>query len=87
MDAELERRKELGFNFQQILERQKTLLNNDETAREAHQVAFEASLREAIRVMKSYANNQGKGGGDMMDEFDDHLQHRYVTFGFVTGYS
>lgn len=76
LDAEIERRKELGFNFQQILQRQKTLLNNDETARQAHQVAFEASLREAMRVLKSYKNNSKKVGVDMMDEFDDNLQHR-----------
>lgn len=74
LEAELERRKELGFKFQQILKRQKAILEEDEEAREAHLVAFEASLREALRVLKSYNENRGKS--DMKVEFNDQLEHR-----------
>jgi len=56
------------------LQRQKAILEEDEEAREAHLVAFEASLREAVRTLKSYSENRGKG--DMIGDFNDQLQHR-----------
>lgn len=74
LEAELERRKELGFNFQQILQRQKTILKEDDEAREAHLVAFDSSLREAMRILKGYSEKQGKG--DMARDFNDQLEHR-----------
>lgn len=74
LETELERRKELGFNFQQILQRQKANLQEDEEAREAHLVAFEASLREAVRVLKGF--NENKGKGDNIGDFNDQLEHR-----------
>lgn len=74
LESELERRKELGFNFQQILQRQKAILEEDEEAREAHLVAFDASLREGIRMLKSHSEKQGKG--DIDGDFNEQLEHR-----------
>lgn len=37
-------------------------------------MAFEASLREAIRTLKSYSENKVKG--DMAGDFNDQLEHR-----------
>ena len=41
-------------------------------------MAFEASLREAVRTLKSYSENRGKR--DMIGDFNDQLEHRYVFY-------
>ena len=40
-------------------------------------VAFEASSREGIRILKGYSEKRGKG--DMDGDFNDQLEHRYVV--------
>lgn len=45
-------------------------------------ITFEASLREAIRVLKAYSESGGKNAGDM-GEFNDQLEHRWVWSSYV----
>lgn len=37
-------------------------------------MAFDSSLREAMRILKGYSEKQGKG--DMAGDFNDQLEHR-----------
>ncbi len=76
LEQEIERRKELAFNFQQVLKQQKEIYVNDGKSREAHQVAFMATLRETARILKDFGQTRNKDEPDLEDEFDENLQHR-----------
>lgn len=92
LDEELERRKELGFRFQQTLRMQNEIFVNDEDDREKHQVNFMAITREVARLLKEYSegrkntsdgdqdNNSNLDGG----EFDDNLMHRLLVYFFFS---
>lgn len=51
LDDELERRKDLGFTFQQLLRKELDVFNEDEQERQEHQVCFSSSLSEAMRIL------------------------------------
>lgn len=51
LDDEVERRKELGFTFQQLIRKELDILNEDEKGREEHQISFTATVSEAMRVL------------------------------------
>ena len=74
--SELERRKELGFKYGQILSRQQTILTADESSREHHQVAFMSGVRESMRILREYTENRQD---DQVSEFDDQLIHRVAS--------
>lgn len=76
IDRELERRRELGFDFLQVVNKQGDIFEGDNKAREAHQVAFMAQQREAARILKDYSQSRGKEDQDAQDDFDENLQHR-----------
>lgn len=75
LDDELERRKELGFNFVQVLRRQNELFINDEDEREKHQVNFMAVQREVTRILKEYAQSLSDS-----EDVDADIQNKYATF-------
>ena len=81
LEEELERRKELGFRFQQTLHLQNEIFAKDEDERERHQVNFMALVREITRLLKDFGTYrkemQGEEGEeDYSDEFDDNLVHK-----------
>ena len=78
LEDELERRKELGFRYLQVLRRQNQLLIGDEDARETHQVNFMAIVREISRLLKQYnKQRQNEDESDSYEEeFDENLQHK-----------
>jgi hypothetical protein len=51
LDDEVERRKDLGFTFQQLLRKELDILDEDERGREEHQIAFSSALSETMRVL------------------------------------
>jgi hypothetical protein len=51
LDDEVERRKDLGFTFQQLLRKELDILNEDEKGREEHQISFSAAVSETMRVL------------------------------------
>ena len=74
LDEELERRKELGFNFMQVLRRQNELFTTDEDEREKHQVNFMSVEREISRILKEYAEEMNNKNED--DTIDTSLQNK-----------
>ena len=76
LEDELERRKELGGSLLLTLDKQDDIFQTDGKARETHQVAFMAQLREAMRILKDYSQSRGKDDQDEEDVFDENLQHR-----------
>lgn len=54
LEDELERRKELGFRFQQTLHLQNEIFVKDEDERERHQVNFMALVREITRLLRGH---------------------------------
>ena len=75
LDEELERRKELGFNFVQVLRRQNELFINDEDEREKHQVNFMAVQREVTRILKEYAQSLNDS-----EDVDANMPNKYAAF-------
>lgn len=57
LDDEVERRKDLGFTFQQLLRKELDILNEDDRGREEHQISFSASLYETMRVLNTLTEN------------------------------
>ena len=53
----MERRKELGFTFQQSLRKELDILDEDEKGREQHQITFSASVSEAMRILNGLTEN------------------------------
>lgn len=90
LDRELERRKEVGFRFQQTLQLQNNIFVSDEDDRENHQVGFMAIAREVARLLKEYADvrknntstNNNSNSNEEQDnngeEFDENLMLRCV---------
>lgn len=66
LDGELERRKELGFTFQQIIRKELDILNEDEKSREAHQISFTATMVEAIRVLNDVTESTSQSTSDTL---------------------
>ncbi|GFO26753.1 cytadherence high molecular weight protein 2 [Plakobranchus ocellatus] len=62
LDLELERRKDLGRQFQAVLDRQAVLQEDDEASREKHQVSFQTSLREASRLLTQHLTHLQQSG-------------------------
>ena len=75
LEAELERRKELGRRFDGALLRMKEIAEADEQAREEHQVAYQTSLREGLRMMDEHSEKLQQGKMLKSDGFDMD-QHR-----------
>lgn len=74
LEEELERRKELGFNFVQVLQQQNKIFIKDEDEREKHQVTFMSTAREITRLLKEISemknnNNNNNNDDEMMDDF------------------
>ena len=83
LEEEIERRKELGFRFQQTLQLQDEIYSKDEEERERHQVGFMALAREVTRLLKDFgeyrkqmASGGEEGQADYSDEFDENLVHK-----------
>lgn len=51
LDIEVQRRKDLGFTFEQVLRKELDILNEDEKGRKAHQISFTAARSETMRVL------------------------------------
>ena len=51
LDDEVERRKDLGFTFQQLLRKELDILNEDDNGREEHQISFSAGVSETMCVL------------------------------------
>lgn len=51
LDIEVQRRKDLGFTFEQVLRKELDILNEDEKGRKAHQISFTAATSETMRVL------------------------------------
>ncbi|RUS80257.1 hypothetical protein EGW08_011986, partial [Elysia chlorotica] len=64
LDQELERRKDLGRQFQAVLARQADLQEQDEAGREKHQVSFQSSLREASRILTQHLTHIQQSSSD-----------------------
>ena len=85
LEDELERRKELGFRFQQTLSLQNEIFARDEDDRERHQVNFMALVREIVRLLRDFGEHRKQvtdeeGEEDYSDEFDDNLIHKYDLY-------
>ncbi|GCB65295.1 hypothetical protein scyTo_0009942 [Scyliorhinus torazame] len=57
MRLEIERRKHIGLEFQEILNKQQELLHNDWRCREEHQVTFSTTLRAAVLLLEERIDN------------------------------
>ncbi len=57
LDDEVERRKDLGFTFQQLLRKELDILDEDEKGREEHQISFSSAVSETMRVLNGLAEN------------------------------
>ena len=69
----MERRKELGFCFLQVLRKQSEIFIKDEDEREKHQVTFMATVREISRMLKEFTdeNNNDLENEDKVGDNDD----------------
>ncbi|XP_041030352.1 uncharacterized protein LOC121269651 isoform X1 [Carcharodon carcharias] len=54
---EIERRKHIGVELEEILNKQQQLLHSDWSFREEHQITFNTALREAVRLLEQYIDN------------------------------
>ena len=79
LEAELERRKQLGSQFEKVLIRTRELSEADEGSREEHQVVFQAGFREAYRALTEHAAKLQQGQLLKDGSFDEELHRKTAS--------